>query len=255
MNTRALARLSFLCQSPKISLKQKKHCPGRRKKIFTALCNLTVLFITRLIWQTNHILCHTSSFRFLLYSSKEQQQTTAATLFQTLPSVGPVCPSVHHHFSAIVGLFQGFAPYLTRLLAIRALSRLFDSLLVTLVLWQTSIQNVWQWRRFHGRRWRRLRFGWYSLTRLKTICHFLFAPPFLPSQVYSEDSNSEPDVDLENQYYNSKALKEDDPNASLISFQKVLDLEGSDKGDWGFKALKQMIKINFRLVTFKRLIV
>ena len=24
---------------------------------------------------------------------------------------------------------------------------------------------------------------------------------------YSEDSNSEPDVDLENQYYNSKALK------------------------------------------------
>ncbi|CAG2118000.1 unnamed protein product, partial [Medioppia subpectinata] len=25
---------------------------------------------------------------------------------------------------------------------------------------------------------------------------------------YSEDSNSEPDVDLENQYYNSKALKE-----------------------------------------------
>ena len=25
---------------------------------------------------------------------------------------------------------------------------------------------------------------------------------------YSEDSNSEPDVDLENQYYNSKSLKE-----------------------------------------------
>lgn len=64
---------------------------------------------------------------------------------------------------------------------------------------------------------------------------------------YSEDSNSEPDVDLENQYYNSKALKEDDPKAALENFQKVLDLEGKDKGDWGFKALKQMIKINFRL--------
>ena len=38
---------------------------------------------------------------------------------------------------------------------------------------------------------------------------------------YSEDSNSEPDVDLENQYYNSKALKEEDPTAALDSFQKV----------------------------------
>lgn len=63
---------------------------------------------------------------------------------------------------------------------------------------------------------------------------------------YSEDSTSEPDVDLENQYYNSKALKEDNPNSSLQSFQRVLDLE-SEKGEWGFKALKQMIKINFKL--------
>ncbi len=65
---------------------------------------------------------------------------------------------------------------------------------------------------------------------------------------YSEDSNSEPDVDLENQYYNSKALKEDDPRGALQSFQRVLDLEGGEKGEWGFKALKQMIKINFKLV-------
>eukprot|EP00795_Rhopilema_esculentum_P005931 gene5931-11277_t len=63
---------------------------------------------------------------------------------------------------------------------------------------------------------------------------------------YSEDSNSEPDVDLENQYYNSKALKEDDPNAALESFSKVLVLE-QEKGDWGFKALKQMVKILFKL--------
>lgn len=67
---------------------------------------------------------------------------------------------------------------------------------------------------------------------------------------YSEDSNSEPDVDLENQYYNSKALKEDEPLAALTSFQKVLELEGGDKGEWGFKALKQMIKINFKLGNF-----
>lgn len=55
-------------------------------------------------------------------------------------------------------------------------------------------------------------------------------------------------MDLENQYYNSKALKEDEPKAALTSFQRVLDLEGGDKGEWGFKALKQMIKINFKLV-------
>ncbi|XP_037935081.1 COP9 signalosome complex subunit 2 [Teleopsis dalmanni] len=67
---------------------------------------------------------------------------------------------------------------------------------------------------------------------------------------YSEDSNSEPDVDLENQYYNSKSLKEDDPKAALASFQKVLDLENGEKGEWGFKALKQMIKINFKLNNF-----
>ncbi|KAK6189001.1 hypothetical protein SNE40_005061 [Patella caerulea] len=64
---------------------------------------------------------------------------------------------------------------------------------------------------------------------------------------YSEESNSEPDVDLENQYYNSKALKDDDPKAALESFQKVLELEAKEKGEWGFKALKQMIKINFKL--------
>ncbi|KAJ8967243.1 hypothetical protein NQ317_010823 [Molorchus minor] len=70
---------------------------------------------------------------------------------------------------------------------------------------------------------------------------------------YSEDSNSEPDVDLENQYYNSKALKEDEPTAALASFQKVLDLESGEKGEWGFKALKQMIKINFKLGNFEEM--
>jgi len=64
---------------------------------------------------------------------------------------------------------------------------------------------------------------------------------------YSEDSNSEPDVDLENQYYNSKAQKEENPAAALAAFRKVLELEGGEKGEWGFKALKQMIKINFKL--------
>merc|ERR550517_663508 len=67
---------------------------------------------------------------------------------------------------------------------------------------------------------------------------------------YSEDSNSEPDVDLENQYYNSKSLKEEDPKAALESFQRVLDLENGEKGEWGFKALKQMIRRYKQLLTY-----
>jgi len=70
---------------------------------------------------------------------------------------------------------------------------------------------------------------------------------------YSEDSNSEPDVDLENQYYNSKSLKENNPQGALESFQRVLDLENGEKGEWGFKALKQMIKINFRLQNYEEM--
>ena len=69
---------------------------------------------------------------------------------------------------------------------------------------------------------------------------------------YEEDSNSEPDVDLENQYYNSKAMKENEPKGALESFQKVLELE-EDKGEWGFKALKQMTKINFKIGNYEEM--
>merc|ERR1712013_623862 len=70
---------------------------------------------------------------------------------------------------------------------------------------------------------------------------------------YSEDSNSEPDVDLENQYYNSKSLKENNPKGALESFQRVLDLENGEKGEWGFKALKQMVKINYKLQQYDKM--
>eukprot|EP01135_Chromosphaera_perkinsii_P001748 Nk52_evm17s210 gene=Nk52_evmTU17s210 len=66
---------------------------------------------------------------------------------------------------------------------------------------------------------------------------------------YEEESGSEPDVDLENQYYNSKALKESSPSDALKSFEKVLELE-EEKGEWGFKALKQMIKMHFKMGNF-----
>ena len=49
---------------------------------------------------------------------------------------------------------------------------------------------------------------------------------------------SEPDVDLENQYYNSKSLKEKDPKAALESFQRVLDLENGEKGTLSLSSRK-----------------
>lgn len=67
---------------------------------------------------------------------------------------------------------------------------------------------------------------------------------------YSEESTSEPDVDLENQYYFAKTLKEDSLESSITAFQKVLDLQGEIKGEWGFKALKQLVKINFELKNY-----
>ncbi|CAG9818328.1 unnamed protein product [Phaedon cochleariae] len=57
---------------------------------------------------------------------------------------------------------------------------------------------------------------------------------------YSEESTSEPDVDLENQYYLAKTLKEENLESSVMAFQRVLELQGEHKGEWGFKALKQL---------------
>ncbi|CAH2016398.1 unnamed protein product [Acanthoscelides obtectus] len=67
---------------------------------------------------------------------------------------------------------------------------------------------------------------------------------------YSEESTSEPDVDLENQYYLAKALKEENLENSIAAFQKVLDLQGDLKGEWGFKSLKQLVKIHFQMKNY-----
>lgn len=69
---------------------------------------------------------------------------------------------------------------------------------------------------------------------------------------YSDDSGSEPDVALENQYYAAKASKgENKLTEALLAFKDVVKIEQDrgEKGDWGFKALKQMTKITFHMVT------
>jgi COP9 signalosome complex subunit 2 len=53
-------------------------------------------------------------------------------------------------------------------------------------------------------------------------------------------------VDIENKYYNAKQLKADNPEEAVSEFLGVPALE-PEKGDWGFKGLKQAIKLEFQL--------
>ena len=71
-----------------------------------------------------------------------------------------------------------------------------------------------------------------------------------------DDDQEQPDDDLENQYYHSEALYEDDPNAALEGFKNVLILEkdSGTKGDWGFKSLEHMIKIYLKKKNFEQML-
>jgi COP9 signalosome complex subunit 2 len=68
----------------------------------------------------------------------------------------------------------------------------------------------------------------------------------------SESEESETDVNIENEYYQAKAAKEDNPQAAISGFERVLELEDR-KGEWGFKSLKQMMKILFRKGDFEEM--
>ncbi|KAE8649470.1 hypothetical protein Csa_017890 [Cucumis sativus] len=79
---------------------------------------------------------------------------------------------------------------------------------------------------------------------------------------YSDDEPEEQDVDIENQYYNSKAsfdpicsligLVETDPEGALAGFAEVVRME-PEKAEWGFKALKQTVKLYYRLGRYKEM--
>lgn len=71
-----------------------------------------------------------------------------------------------------------------------------------------------------------------------------------------EDDDDEQDsgeVDIENKYYNAKQLKLTEPEEAIEEFLGVPPLE-QDKGDWGFKGLKQAIKLEFKLQRYDKAI-
>ncbi|EIW64056.1 PCI-domain-containing protein [Trametes versicolor FP-101664 SS1] len=64
---------------------------------------------------------------------------------------------------------------------------------------------------------------------------------------YSDDDNDEEEAggaDAENMYYTAKSKKEDNPEQALKEFRAIVEQE-EEKGDWGFKALKQSTKLLF----------
>ncbi|KAI4258907.1 MAG: hypothetical protein LQ352_001020 [Teloschistes flavicans] len=64
---------------------------------------------------------------------------------------------------------------------------------------------------------------------------------------YEDDDDEEGgDVGIENKYYNAKQMKADNPEEAVDEFLGVPTME-PEKGDWGFKGLKQAIKLEFKL--------
>ncbi|OSD06138.1 PCI-domain-containing protein [Trametes coccinea BRFM310] len=63
---------------------------------------------------------------------------------------------------------------------------------------------------------------------------------------YSDDDDGDDagSADVENMYYTAKSKKEDNPEQALKEFRAIVDKE-EEKGDWGFKALKQSTKLLF----------
>ncbi|CAM9556475.1 unnamed protein product [Ectocarpus sp. 12 AP-2014] len=79
---------------------------------------------------------------------------------------------------------------------------------------------------------------------------------------YSEEEQEETDVGLENSYYSAKALKAEDPKAAVEAFREArrkratsggggYSSQEEEQGIWGFKALKQMMKLLFKMSAFQ----
>jgi len=65
-----------------------------------------------------------------------------------------------------------------------------------------------------------------------------------------EEDGDNGDVDIENKYYNAKQTKTTDPEEAIGEFLGIPSLE-QEKGEWGFKGLKQAIKLEFKLQRYE----
>lgn len=69
---------------------------------------------------------------------------------------------------------------------------------------------------------------------------------------YEDDDEQENgDVDIENKYYNAKQMKVENPSEAVVEFLELPALE-PEKGNWGFKGLKQAIKLEYKLEEYDK---
>lgn len=66
---------------------------------------------------------------------------------------------------------------------------------------------------------------------------------------YEEDDGEEGN-DLENEYYIAKGQKSEEPSKAIQSFEAIVAKE-DPPADWGFKALKQLTKLTFKLKQYE----
>lgn len=71
---------------------------------------------------------------------------------------------------------------------------------------------------------------------------------------YEDDDDEETgDVGIENKYYNAKQMKVDNPEEAIEEFLGLPAME-EEKGDWGFKGLKQATKLEYKLGQYEKAI-
>eukprot|EP01104_Vermistella_antarctica_P020845 TRINITY_DN9107_c0_g1_i1.p1 TRINITY_DN9107_c0_g1~~TRINITY_DN9107_c0_g1_i1.p1 ORF type:complete len:448 (-),score=157.92 TRINITY_DN9107_c0_g1_i1:166-1509(-) len=71
---------------------------------------------------------------------------------------------------------------------------------------------------------------------------------------YSEEEEEDDDVEIQiqNTFYSSKGNIEGNPTDALEGFHNVVQME-QEKGDWGFKSLKQIVKLQFKLGNYEEM--
>jgi COP9 signalosome complex subunit 2 len=64
-------------------------------------------------------------------------------------------------------------------------------------------------------------------------------------EMIEEGEGGEGEAEIENEYYNAKGIIEEDVKEAIKGFEKVVAME-TEKGEWGFKALKKLTKLYFQ---------
>jgi len=67
----------------------------------------------------------------------------------------------------------------------------------------------------------------------------------VPDEEDGGEDGGDTGVEIENEYYNAKGYIEEDIGIAIQGYEKVVAME-TEKGDWGFKALKKLTKLYFQ---------